>query len=178
MSDSHCNETKINWAGRYRRGMNITTRLAQPGDARRIAEIHVTGWRHTYADLLSSELLDGMSIERHESGWSRRLDAGEPVHVALIDTVVVGFAYAGPSRGDAPPHDLELYAIYQLPEAHGSGTGQVLLDAAIGNAPAFLWVADPNPRAQAFYRKNRFQPDGASHVDPDLDGLREIRMIR
>ena len=40
---------------------------------------------------------------------------------------------------------------------------------------AALWVADPNPRAQAFYRKHGFVPDGTMQVD---DGVREIRMVR
>jgi predicted GNAT family N-acyltransferase len=38
-----------------------------------------------------------------------------------------------------------------------------------------LWVADPNPRAQAFYRKHGFVADGATQVE---DGVREIRMVR
>jgi len=40
-----------------------------------------------------------------------------------------------------------------------------------------LWVADPNPRAQAFYRKHGFRPDGARKHDRDLD-IDEIRMVR
>jgi hypothetical protein len=43
------------------------------------------------------------------------------------------------------------------------------------DGPAVLWVADPNPRAQAFYRRNRFTVDGAERVE---DGVREIRMQR
>ena len=38
-----------------------------------------------------------------------------------------------------------------------------------------LWVADPNSRAQAFYRKHGFVADGAAQVQ---DGVREIRMVR
>ncbi len=38
-----------------------------------------------------------------------------------------------------------------------------------------LWVADPNPRAQAFYRKHGFVADGTTQVE---DGVREIRMVR
>jgi predicted GNAT family N-acyltransferase len=38
-----------------------------------------------------------------------------------------------------------------------------------------LWVADPNPRAQAFYRKHGFVADGSAQVE---DGVREIRMVR
>ena len=38
-----------------------------------------------------------------------------------------------------------------------------------------LWVADPNPRAQAFYRKHGFVADGRAQVE---GGVREIRMVR
>jgi predicted GNAT family N-acyltransferase len=41
--------------------------------------------------------------------------------------------------------------------------------------PTALWVADPNPRAQAFYRKHGFVADGTAQVE---DGVREIRMVR
>ena len=50
-----------------------------------------------------------------------------------------------------------------------------MLEAVIDPAEsAVLWVADPNPRAQAFYRKHGFVPDGTAQVE---DGVREIRMI-
>jgi hypothetical protein len=39
--------------------------------------------------------------------------------------------------------------------------GAALLDAVVGpHESATLWVADPDPRAQAFYRKHGFVPDG------------------
>ena len=70
------------------------------------------------------------------------------------------------------------WMIYQYSRAHGSGTGQALLDAAIGDAPAYLWVAEDNPRAQAFYRRNGFVPDGAREVLAHAENLVEIRMVR
>ena len=39
---------------------------------------------------------------------------------------------------------------------------------------AALWVADPNPRAQAFYRKHGFVADGTVNVE---NGVRELRMV-
>lgn len=51
-----------------------------------------------------------------------------------------------------------------------------MLAAVIDSAePAALWVADPNPRAQAFYRKHGFAADGTARFE---DGVREIRMVR
>jgi len=40
---------------------------------------------------------------------------------------------------------------------------------------AALWVADPNPPAQTFYRKHGFLPDGAVRTDDDV---RELGMVR
>ena len=51
-----------------------------------------------------------------------------------------------------------------------------MLEAVIDPAQsAALWVADPNPRAHAFYRKHGFVADGTAQVE---DGVREIRMVR
>ena len=61
---------------------------------------------------------------------------------------------------------------------HGTGVGQDLLDAVIDPfVTTALWVADPNPRAQAFYSKNGFIADGTIKTD-DYDGMRELRMVR
>jgi predicted GNAT family N-acyltransferase len=66
--------------------------------------------------------------------------------------------------------------LYVVASAHGSGAGAALLDAVIDpHESAALWVADPNPRAQAFYRRHGFVADGSVQVD---DGVREIRMVR
>jgi predicted GNAT family N-acyltransferase len=59
---------------------------------------------------------------------------------------------------------------------HGTGAGRALLEAVIDPAESTaLWVADPNPRAQAFYLKHDFVPDGTARIE---DGIRELRMIR
>ena len=59
---------------------------------------------------------------------------------------------------------------------HGTGAGPALLEAVVDpEESAALWVADPNPRAQAFYRKHGFLADGATQVE---DGVREVRMVR
>ena len=59
---------------------------------------------------------------------------------------------------------------------HGTGAGRALLEAVIDPAePAALWVADPSPRAQAFYRKHGFAAGGTARFE---DGVREIRMVR
>ncbi|WP_307864848.1 GNAT family N-acetyltransferase [Myceligenerans salitolerans] len=91
----------------------------------------------------------------------------------------VGFAQVGPARVKedfAPVHDRELWSLYVLPELHGSGADAALLGAVLPSGPAQLWVADPNPRAQAFYRKHGFEPDGARFID--RNAITEIRRLR
>jgi len=69
-----------------------------------------------------------------------------------------------------------LYVLYVVAADHGTGAGQALLDAVVRPAEsAALWVADPNPRAQAFYRKHGFVTDGTAQVE---GGVREVRMVR
>lgn len=51
-----------------------------------------------------------------------------------------------------------------------------LLEAVVDpEKSAALWVADPNPRAQAFYRKHGFVADETAQVE---GGVREIRVVR
>jgi len=100
-------------------------------------------------------------------------DAGA---MAERDGAVIGVAMAGPPDPPEPGWSVHLYVLYVLAADHGSGAGAALLDAVLGpHESAALWVADPNPRAHAFYRKQGFVPDGAMQVD---DGVREIRMVR
>ena len=76
------------------------------------------------------------------------------------------------------PRDLELWGIYLLAEYHGSGIGQALLDAAVGDRPASLWVAEDNPRARAFYSRNGFEPDGGRRVEEEWEHMVVVRLVR
>ncbi len=71
---------------------------------------------------------------------------------------------------------MHLYVLYLLAEHHGTGAGTNLLHAVIDpDEVTTLWVADRNPRAQAFYRKHGFEPDGGSKLE---GGVVDLRMIR
>jgi GNAT superfamily N-acetyltransferase len=75
--------------------------------------------------------------------------------------------------------DRQLAKLYTLPRAHGSGLGQALLDTALGADPAYLWIMAGNPRAEAFYRRNRFLPDGlAVSAGPSWFSRPTFRMHR
>lgn len=77
---------------------------------------------------------------------------------------MVGFASCGEGRD--PVGEGELYAIYALPEAWGSGVGSALMTAALealranGFATASLWVLEDNPRARRFYEREGWTRGG------------------
>lgn len=179
---------------------SVGVRAACAADASAIALVHWQSWRETYAGLVPEERLGVEALERRHTQWGRRLAAprpqGERILVGLVDGEVVGWASGGPGvRGDRPvahlaggragagreattPASWELQGLYVLRVHHGSGVAQELLDAAVPDGPAFLWVARDNPRAQAFYRRNGFALDGMSVVEQRLGGLVAVRMVR
>jgi len=98
------------------------------------------------------------------------------VAVAERDRELVGIAMSGPPLDAGAAWARQLYVLYVHAADHGTGAGPALLDAVVEpDESAALWVADPNPRAQAFYRRHGFVADGATQVE---DGVREIRMVR
>ena len=91
---------------------------------------------------------------------------------------VVGFAIAGPAQEAGVDAGYQLYVINVRQAYWGTGLGQQLLDQAVGDRGCFLWVARDNPRAIAFYARNRFAPDGAEQQEETLFDIPIIRMVR
>lgn len=161
--------------------MTVIIREPAAGDAEQIAGVHVRGWRDAYSHLLPERFYDDAALQRRVAQWRRLIDEPDParsVRVAEIGGGIVGFAFAGPAQDDDALRADELYALYVVTERHGTGVGQALLDAVVGDRPAQLWVVKDNARAQAFYRRNGFAPDGAVKVEEHLDNLADIRMVR
>lgn len=156
-------------------------RPAVPADAPGCAYVHHTSWVETYSALLPASHWETDTLAKRVETWQRWLDRGADATVAEIDGRVIGFAIAGASRrvGDHHPVcEQELFSLYVLAAQHGNGAGQALLEAVLpADIPAQLWVAEENPRARAFYRRNGFTPDGARYRDETLD-LAEVRLIR
>ncbi len=143
-----------------------------------MSRVRVASWREAYADLLPSEFLAAMDPDEQSDYWRAAADRLADFWVAERDGDVVGFAVAGRPRDEHPPRHLELGLLYLLRTEYGSGAGQALLEAALGDRPASLWVAEGNPRAVAFYRRNGFEPDGSRQVEEQWGGMVSIRMVR
>lgn len=146
-----------------------------------MARVNVWCWQETYRGLMSDAVLDdpGLPAAR-ERFW--RVALTDPryrdnrVAVAERDGRMVGIAMSGPPLDPTAGCCRHLYVLYVRAADHGTGAGPALLQAVLApQESATLWVADPNPRAQAFYRKHGFTADGTTQVE---GGVREIRMVR
>ncbi|UKA63090.1 GNAT family N-acetyltransferase [Arthrobacter sp. FW306-04-A] len=162
--------------------MEFTLRPATVDDAESLTRMHLAAWRESYRRLLPEEFFAfreatiNARIERQREALA---SSYKPMLALDAEGVLVGIASAGQARDEDRPCELELQMIYTLRRVYGLGVGQALVDAVIGNAPAYLWVLEDNPRAQAFYRKNGFQADGRRQLlPPDWHELPEIRMVR
>ncbi|MHA7294388.1 GNAT family N-acetyltransferase [Arthrobacter sp. HLT1-21] len=160
--------------------INFYVRTAEPEEIPRMARVHVDTWRETYRGLMTDAVLDDPALlSWREKLWTAALiDPKRSQNTAAIashEGAVIGIAMSGPSL-DGPDEPQQLYLLYVYAAFHGSGVGATLLDAVIDRTPPVaLWVADPNPRAQAFYRKHEFVTDGAVRIEDDV---RSVRMTR
>lgn len=137
----------------------IAIRNAQPGDAGAIARLDVETWQATYAGILGTPYLAGLSPARREAGWANVIRrAPREVHVALAaDGDIVGFGSCGACRGE-PDFTGEIFTLYVAPDWQNCGVGRQLLLAmfaqlaADGHQSAVIWVLRENP-ARFFYHR-------------------------
>ncbi|HEY9423925.1 MAG TPA: GNAT family N-acetyltransferase [Microterricola sp.] len=150
-------------------------------DAEALGRVHAQCWHETYDHLISEATLANLSPRRMAELWTHWMSQGPDHHlyVALVDGEIVGFVGSGPARDEDAPRERELYFIYLLDAFHGTGIGQKLFDAACEARPGYLWVAEDNPRAHRFYKRNGFVPDGATQLQPFLgEEIKEVRLVR
>ncbi|WP_111719502.1 GNAT family N-acetyltransferase [Homoserinimonas sp. OAct 916] len=158
---------------------NIRTPVLE--DAPRLGYVHSTCFREVYRDVTPQGFVRSLDPQELTDSWTQIIAyEGNNKFVAEVEGEIVGFSSSGPGRDDEGPRDLELYSIYLLSKHYGSGLGQKLLDAAVGDEPAYLWVAEDNARSQTFYERNGFTADGARRIEDFIGtaSFSEIRMRR
>lgn len=146
-----------------------------------MASVIVRCWQETYRGLMSDTVLDDPGfLAARERFWTAALTderyRENRIAVAERDGELVGVAMSGPPLDPGATWARQLYVLYVYAADHGTGAGPALLEAVVDPEESVaLWVADPNPRALAFYVKHGFVADGSGQVD---GGVREIRMVR
>lgn len=144
------------WVRTHVEAMVLAYPMMSPGFASdRRAEIdeRITAARAEFAVLQSADPATRLP-RRH---WIARCD-GRPVAVASS-----GWGPADwESEFPPPPREFTLDKLYLLPQVQGTGLGQAMLDIAIGDRPAYLWIMAENPRAERFYARNGFVHEGVT----------------
>lgn len=161
--------------------MGVELRHPTPADSNELAALHVSTWQETYAEMLPDDFFSDAFIAGRRSLWDRVLADPNGIAstwIAVDDGALVGFAWTGSALDQDPPRSTQLYAIYVAASHHSRGIGQSLLDAALGDRPATLWVAQGNDRAITFYERNGFRFDGVEQKDPSAPRIVDARMIR
>ena len=166
----------------------VVVRLAHVDDAAGIADVHVRSWQEAYAGIVPDSYLTGLDAHERTPWWAARLTRGPSdavrTWVAVLGGRVVGFASLGPGRDeDSRRADREIYSMYMSPEQWGRGVARELMRTVIAEAGSgrriLLWVLADNERAQHFWRRHGFQPDGVEKYE-DVGGaeLLEVRYRR
>ncbi len=139
--------------------MVVRIRRAIAEDSMGIGHVYVDAWRETYAGVLSTNRLAGLSKERQAERWLRKLIAPgrkgrkfRDTFVAVDEHVgVVAFGECGPSRDPKMGYVAEVYTLYVHPNHLGRGLGSTLLsclfDSLIGQGveSAIIWALSDNP---------------------------------
>ncbi|GIG27608.1 GNAT family N-acetyltransferase [Cellulomonas marina] len=165
----------------------VTVRPAVRSDAAAIAAVHVRSWQEAYGHIVPAAFLSALDPVDKARTWTvylERAAADDVEHwVAEVGGEVAGFASVGPSRDeDARRHEREIYSMYLDPGRWGHGIARDLMRAVVGSAgdvPMSLWVLQQNERAQKFYRRHGFHPDGVERYE-EIGGsdLLEVRYRR
>jgi ribosomal protein S18 acetylase RimI-like enzyme len=146
----------------------VNVRAARPEDAAEVAGVHVRSWQAAYRGLLSDEYLDGLRPEDRMARYTfGSTDPDQPSTLVATEAEVIrGFVTTGPSRDAGVAHRGEVFGLYVDPDAWSLGVGHLLMTEARahlsrrGFTEAVLWVFVGNVRAEAFYRRDGWRPDG------------------
>lgn len=157
--------------------MNIVIKEMKTDDEiRGKAFVHWKMWHETFSGLVAQDFLDALTFEKCEK---MAYDQPNNFIVAKLEERVIGFIGYG-DRGNEAPDTGEIFWLYVLPEFHGKGVAQQLMNAGLerlNNYPQIcLWVLKENKRAMRFYQKYGFIPDGEEFFSSEL-GTTEIRMV-
>jgi GNAT superfamily N-acetyltransferase len=133
----------------------MAPRQATTGDIAQLATIHAQAWRETYPGLLPDSEIERMtSFDRLTAVWTAILSRPDARTVILPDA---GFATMGLQRDQAlcdAGYPEELWAIYLLQSAQGTGFGRALLASVAGNTAFTALVVEGNSRASRFYEQS------------------------
>lgn len=147
-------------------------------DAEEYVACHVECLAETYVDIMPPAFAEqhraaaAERVRQTREAWRTAVEQLEPRAASWLardrDGEVVGIVRRSYGSQDweamlgAPPTTVpcQLDHLYTRQRTHGSGLGQRLLGSALTGEQTYLWILHGNARADRFYRRNGFAPDG------------------
>jgi ribosomal protein S18 acetylase RimI-like enzyme len=133
----------------------MSIKLASLSDAKDICRVQRRSWQHVYPPQLISNMFQALPFELHQQLWTQRLSCDENQIWVLKPNGIQGLLML---EKQAP--EVELAALYLLPEVIGKGWGRALLKQACQSAAlkdVYCWVMQDNQHAEGFYRHMGFR---------------------
>lgn len=156
----------------------VMIRQATLADVEGIVEVHTQARAAYYiaGGLSADDLADPAQTQQRHDGWARAIHSpARVVKCAAQDGKIVGILSMG--RPNSPTMDArtvgQLYQIHVIPSHWGNGIGarlhtsfvDYLTDSSLSTGLLEVW--ERNTRAQSFYSKLGWKPDGDRRPGPD-----------
>ena len=160
-------------------------RRAETGDAMRMAEIHVFGWRSAYRNIVSdSYLFSTLSVGKRFDAFNDILKEDKrETYVYEEDGIIKGFMTIGNCRNEDKKDAFELWGLYIEPLMKRTGIGTKMIkyceeQARIrGYKENVLWVLKENKNARKFYETMGYREDGKEELLEKINA-EEIRYAK
>ena len=133
-------------------------RLAGPGDAEAVANLHADSWRRHYRGAYSDAFLDGNVVADRLAVWTDRLRGPDPSRCTILAEGVSLVGFANTIFDHDPTWGALLENLHVADGHKRRGIASRLLaltaEALIARPERtglYLWVLEQNTEAQAFY---------------------------
>lgn len=149
--------------------MKIDIRKAGEADCEALAAVLNKTWRADYAGFIPPEDMESFTREgRREEQYRALMAAGADVFCVEVDKMIRGVCTVVRAEEGWLSDYCEIMQLYIDPEIQRIGLGRKLLSFALRTMRAksykraYLWVISGNAKAERFYAKFGFKPDGLS----------------
>ena len=157
--------------------MTITIRNMQLTDIEAVENVAIKSWHATYEGIIPRHIQDRFLTMAYSKEMFKQRYEKTPIYVATEHENIVGFANFSNVKKDG---EVELSAIYLLPEVWGKGIGSQLLAYGIEQlSPSAIYinVEAENEVGKQFYVARNFQV--VEQFEEDFEGhiLNTVRMV-
>lgn len=157
--------------------MTITIRKMQLTDIEAVAHVATKSWHATYEGIIPQHIQNRFLEMAYSKERLKQRCEKTPMYVAIERDDIIGFANFSNVKKDG---EVELAAIYLLPEVWGKGIGSQLLVYGIEQlspSAIFINVEAENEVGKQFYAARNFQV--VEEFEEDFEGhtLKTIRMM-